>query len=112
MKNVANYWKQEEGYDTYFDDDGFYAYSYSDGEMFIAHCLIEKGKSYSFFKKMQDHAKELGATCLTGNLDLNEHNKDAFNRKVMVHLGNGYKVIAITNNRITVLKQLYKEDSR
>lgn len=107
MEKVAKYWKQEEGYDTYYDDDGFYAYSYSDDEFFIAFCLIEKGKSYSFFKKMQEHAKELGAAYMTGNLDLNEHNIDGYNRKIMVHLGHGYKVISVTNNRITVLKELY-----
>lgn len=107
MEKVARYWKQEEGYDTYFDDDGFYAYSYNGDEFFIAFCLIEKGKSYIFFKKMQDHAREVGAKYISGNLDLNEHNKAGYRRKIMVHLGNGYEVVDVTNKRITVLKQLY-----
>jgi len=107
MEKVAKYWKQEEGYDTYHDNDGFYAYYVNGDEFFIAFCLIEKGKSYSFFKKMQEHARAEGAKYITGNLDLTDHNKDGYNRKIMVHLGHGYRVISVTNNRITVLKHLY-----
>ena len=106
MEKVVKYWKMEEGYDTFYNDNGFCAYSYHGDEFFIAHCLTEKGKSYAFFKEFQELAKSLGAKYITGNLDLNDHNEELYSRKVMVHLGHGYKIVNVSDKRITVLKYL------
>jgi hypothetical protein len=109
MEMVVKYWKEEEGYDCLYDDNAFCAYSYGDGEFFIAHLYVEKrkaGATYSFFNKVKKKAKELGANRITGNLYINEANQDSYSKKVMLHLRHGYKIVSVDSNRITVLKEL------
>lgn len=107
MELVAKYWKDEAGYSTFYNDNGFCHYLCNGDEFFVAHCSTKKGKSYKFYKEMQELAKEQGAKYLTGNLDRTEVNKEGYERKVMVHLGHGYKIIRVEEERITVLKHLY-----
>ena len=107
MENVLKYWKMEEGLDGYYNDDGFMAYSVYGDEFYIAHCYVaDKTKSYGFFKKMKDIAKEKGCKYMSGNLDINEYNKEGYRKKVMVHLGNGYTIDNVTDKRITVVYKL------
>lgn len=109
MQKVINYWKEEEGYNVIHDDNSFCAYDYYDGEFFIAHFYVTErkgGASYKFFDRIKEEALKLGATRITGNLDLNNANRDNYHNKLMIHLRNGYKVLTITNNRITVIKHL------
>ena len=70
MELVVKYWLDEAGYDSLYNENVFCHYACKDGDFFVAHCATNKGKSYKFFKEMQDKAKELGATYITGNLDL------------------------------------------
>lgn len=106
MEKAVNYWKEEEGYDTFYTDYGFCAFMVGDSEFFIAHFYSEKGKSYEFWNKVKEEAKKLGCEYITANIDLNERNQKNYTKKLMIFLRHGCKVISITNNRVTVLKQL------
>ena len=107
MHHVSKYWELEEGYRTYYDDSGFCAYSCVSGEFYIAHFYVEKGRSsYKFFDKIKKIAKELGATHLSGNIDLNEANKENYTNKVLIQLKHGYKIVDVTDKRITVIYEL------
>lgn len=107
MENVQEYWKTEEGLDTFIDGDSFCAFSVQDDEFFIGHLYVgDRKTSYGFFKKIKEYAREKGCKFLSGNLDLNEYNAEEFTSKVLVHLANNYKIIGVTNNRITVIYEL------
>ena len=104
-----NYWKEEEGYDTFSDPNGFCAYSYYKDEFFIAHFYVEArkgGGSFKFFKQVKEYAKSLGAKYITGNVDLTERNKDNYTNKLMIHLRNGYEILDVKDKRITVVYYL------
>lgn len=106
---AKKYWKEEEGYDTYNTDNGFCVYAIDNGEYFIAHFFVDSrkgGGSFKFFKQVKEHAKSLGASFITGNVDFNENNKDNYTKKLMVHLRNGYEILDVSNNRITVIYYL------
>ena len=110
MEKLVKYWKEEEGYSVIYNGNAFCAYILNDKEFYIGHAYVEdrtKGQSYAFFEYMQLVAKELGATYMTGNLDLNEYNKDNYTNKVIIHIRHGYKIVNVTDQRITVLKELY-----
>jgi len=107
MENVLEYWKIEEGLDGYYDENGFAAYSVNGDEFYIGHFYVsQKANSYRFFKKIKEIAKEKGCKYMSGNLDINEYNKEGFRKKVMVHLGHGYNVVDVTDKRITVVYKL------
>ena len=109
MEKMVKYWKMEEGYDAIYDDNAFCAYSYGNGEFFIAHLYVEdrtKGKSHKFWDHIKEQAREIGADRITGVLHLNDANADQFHRKLVVHLRNGYRVLSIDTNRITVIYEL------
>lgn len=106
---LRNYWKAELGYDTIYDDNGFCAYVHNDDEFFIAHLYVENrksGGSYKFFNKIKELAKTLGASYLTGNIDLNEANREEYTNKLLIQLRHGYKILNVTDKRITVIKYL------
>jgi hypothetical protein len=107
MEKLRKYLAQEEGYETYYTDDGFCAYVYDGDEFYIAHLYAEKGKSYSFYKEVTELAKKVGCKHITANLDLNDSNIETYTKKVLIQLGHGAKIVNVTNKRITVLKQLY-----
>jgi hypothetical protein len=109
MKNVANYWKIEDGYDTLYDDNAFCAYSYGSGEFYLAHFYVNdksQGRSYKFLQKIFDTAKTLGANRISANIDFNEHNAENYTKKLKIMIGHGFNIIAITDNRITILRHL------
>jgi hypothetical protein len=106
MEKLKKYWAQEEGYEVHYTDDGFCAYVYDGDEFFIAHLYAEKGKGYSFYKEITEIAKKVGCKYITGNIDLNDHNVETYTKKVLIQLGNGAKIINVTDKRITILKKL------
>ena len=107
MENVRKYFLSEEGYETYYDNDNFCIYSISNDEFFIAHFYVENRKeSYRFFNQVKKLAKEKGCSYLSGNVDMNDTNKDNYTNKLLIHLKHGYKVARVTENRITVVYAL------
>ena len=106
---LEKYYSKEEGYNTIIDNDGFCAYRFdSENSLFyIGHFFSEGGKSsYRFFDKVKKIAKNIGAKYLIGDLFLNDFNKNNYTKKLMVHIGHGYKIIDIKNNCITVMKEI------
>ena len=107
MENIANYFKLEEGYETYYDNNAFCVYGVLNDEFYIAHLYVkDRTKSYSFFKEVKELAREKGCKIISGNIDINEHNKDDYTKKVLVHLKHGYKIVNVGPNRITVIYEL------
>ncbi len=109
MQKIIEYWKTEEGYESITDDNAFCAYEYANGEFFIAHFYVHDrtgGKSRTFFNRVKEAAIGLGATRITGVLHRNEANADQFHKKLLIHLRNGYKILSIAENRITVIYEL------
>lgn len=110
MEKLVKYWKEEEGFDVVYNGNGFCSYILTGEEFYISNIYVEdrtKGQSYAFFEYIKLLAKELGATYLSSNLDLNEYNKDTYHNKVMIQLRHGFKIVNVTDKRITVLKELY-----
>lgn len=109
MELYKDYVKLEEGYDCISTDNAFCTYSHAGDEFFIAHFYVKdrsSGKSYKFFNEVCEKAKALGAKYLTGNIDMNEANRDRYTEKLMIQLRHGYKILSISDNRITVYKEL------
>ena len=107
MDKIIQYWKLEEGYSTIHDESGFCAYDHDGEEFYIAHFYVTPGKNaYKFFNKVKDFARSVGAKYLSGNLHINEANKDNFTNKVLIQLKHGYKIIGVHENRITVVYNL------
>lgn len=103
MKAVEKYFQEEQGYSTYYDDNSFCVYDISDDEFFIAHFYVgNRRRSYEFFNKIKDLARQKGCTYLSGNIDMNESNYNRYTEKLLIHLKHGYKVVKVTENRITV----------
>ena len=109
MEKAVKYWAIEEGYETIYDDNAFCTYEYSDGEFYISNFYVEDrthGRSRAFFNHVKEKALELGADRITGNLHMNTANKENYSNKVMIHLRNGYKILSVHENRITVIYEL------
>ena len=107
MENVVKYWNLEEGYSVDYDDNSFFAYDVNGDEFYVAHAYVEnRSKSYAFFKRLKDKARECGCKYISGNLEINDANKESYTKKVMVHIGNGYRIVNVTDKRITVVYDL------
>ncbi len=104
---------KEEGFETIINDNGFCAYRFDEKSknFYIGHFYIDpdsrkQGGSYTFFNQVRFRAKALGAERLVGDLYLNQYNINDYNKKVLVHLKHGYKVIDVNDKCITVMKEI------
>lgn len=111
---LKNYYLKEEGYDLLMDDSGFAAYKYDseNKNMYVGHFYVnpenrvKEGGAYKFFRKLKFRAKALGAERLVGDLFRNNANSEMYEKKLMIHIRHGYKIIDINKNCITVMKEL------
>ena len=110
---IADYFKEEEGRDTFMTEYGFCTYSInkSTGEFFCAHVYVKPdqrgtGKAVEFGELLEKHAKSIGAKCLTGNVWFNEANRKRFTKKLRFFEAVGFKIDTVKENVITIYKPL------
>lgn len=112
-KSLADYYKEEEGYDLLSTDKGFFAYRYLEDSksVYVGHFAVAKdernnGGFSELFGLMVKMAKDIGAKCIIGDVFRNEFNKDQYTNKLLMHIKYGYKVVDVNKDCITMLKEV------
>lgn len=107
---LEQYYKGEEGFDVLTNELGFCAYRTDEhGNFYIGHVFMPEDKrceSDKFFNQVRFRAKALNCCRIVGDLYRNTYNEDMYTRKVKIFLMNGFSIIDVNNNCITIMKEI------
>ena len=110
---LNDYFLAEEGYEIMSNEDGFCAYKYDVAlkNFYIGHFYVtpdgrKSGESYKFYDQIRFRAKALGAENLVADVYINKHNFNEYTKKVLIKIKHGFKIIDVSTNCITMMKEL------